>query len=246
MLARASSLALVCLACVLMVAGCPDAAPTEPPASDPASVREPTREPEPEPAPATAPAQRWRFTTLVTGGPEPLIGSNGYYELELDGEQATLRKVGQTGTPSFAAAEVLSGAGTAKPGEVDAWPSATRRSLAITLAGGEAERELELDLWLIGDELHGVWWFPDPKAETLGRAWGLVVGAREFGDPIELHGGDDAACMTCVQAFWNCEGMSFEPTCNSANQATSECDDRMAEARAAGRPIPRGCGDWMD
>lgn len=243
------------VAFVLVVAGCPDAAPpgpTPPNSTAPLAGREPTPEPaEPEPAepspvepPVDAPSvERWRFTTLVTGGPEPLIGSNGFYELELEleGDRVALRKVGQTGTPSFAASEVLSGAGTAQPIASEVWPGAERRTLAITLGSGEAARELGLDLWRIGDELHGVWWFPDPKAEKLGRAWGLVVGRREFGDPIELRNGDDAACMTCVQAVWNCDGVSFEPACNSANQAASACERRLAKARANNDPLPRGC-----
>jgi hypothetical protein len=47
--------------------------------------------------------ERWYFTTLVTGarpGYEDLLGANGFYELGIDAEnKATIRKIGQTGTP---------------------------------------------------------------------------------------------------------------------------------------------------
>ncbi|MCH9688678.1 MAG: hypothetical protein K0V04_45020 [Deltaproteobacteria bacterium] len=103
------------LLCAVVLTACQpalDSTATARPASEPAS---PPRAPaaelgssvesgvEPASSPSAAeaePAIAWRLTTVVTGGPQPLVGANGYYELVLEGERATLRKVGVRGNAS--------------------------------------------------------------------------------------------------------------------------------------------------
>jgi hypothetical protein len=206
---------------------------------------------EPEPVEPQATTQRWQFTTLVTGAApthDALIGANGFYELEIDGETATIRKIGQTGTPQLPADKQLTGTGTLREANNAEWPSAQRWTLEVELANDNtARRVLVFDLWFFADELHGTWAAPNEHDDSrVGSTWGLVQGLQRSGDPLELTRGDDAACMVCVRAFWNCDGSSFEePACNSADSARTDCDERLEQARTRGDELPRGCGDFM-
>ena len=193
--------------------------------------------------PAEAPAgTTWRLTTLVTGGPEPLVGANGYYELALDGERATLRKVGEAGTPRYEAGAVLEGSGTLSLSVDPAWPSAKAGTLSVTLQRGDVRRPITLRVRILGDAMEGTWSFPaGPDDPPVGRAWGLIAGMRGSGDPITLTNGDEAACDVCVAAYYNCEGMGVG-ACNSSAIATDECDARMSKARrSSSAEPPRGC-----
>lgn len=212
-----------------------------------ASSRAPTTTPaqaiEPADAPAEAPAEpTWRLTTLVTGGPESLIGANGYYELSLDGERATLRKVGEAGTPRYEAGAVLEGSGTLSLAADPAWPSAMSGTLSVILQRGDVRRPITLRVRVLGDEMDGTWSFPSgPGGPPVGRAWGLIAGVRGRGEPIVLTDGDRAACDVCVEAYYNCGGMGVGG-CNSSEVAADECDARMAKARrSSSAEPPRGC-----
>jgi hypothetical protein len=228
------------------------AEPSEPttPASD--AVPEPVEPVAPvEPASAPAP-ERWRVTTLVTGATEAyesLIGANGYYELSISGDTATVVRVGQTGTAQLGEAKRSTGTGTLIEADNREWPSARRRTLELELVAPEDRRRLRFDLWFFADEIHGSWAAPNPKdTSRVGNSWGLVAGQKLIDDapPRELKNGADAPCMVCVRAFWNCEGTGFEgPACNSANMAWDRCADQVAKAQAGGGEVPRGCGDYM-
>lgn len=208
------------------------------PASPPAT---PAAEP---PAPAPSP-EVWRFTTLVTGGPASLVGANGYYELELDGDQATVRKVGERGTPELPPARVMTGTGRLALTDDARWPAARVGTVAVVLASATTKVPITLSVWVMGDELHGTWVHPGRKGEAkLGRAWGLLQGARGRGAPSELTDGERAPCEVCHRAFFVCEGMGTG-ACNSSNVAIDRCDARLAAARERAAEVPRGCGDWM-
>jgi hypothetical protein len=222
-------------------------APEQPIASNeepPATIVEPPPPAEPE---------RWLFTTLVTGarpGYENLIGANGFYELTIDVDgKATIRKIGQTGTPKFT--EDKHSVGSQFMSELDnaEWPNARHRNVAIDLDGPDGRRHLIFDLWFLGDEVHGSWGAPNQRDRShIGSSWGLVQGRRaaDDGDPLELRHGGDAPCMVCVRAFWNCDGLSWDdPVCNSAESARSKCNAQLENARASGSEVPRGCGDYM-
>jgi hypothetical protein len=220
----------------------PAAAATPPPKTD-------APEPAPEQPTPTA-TQIWRFTSLVTGaaeGFENLIHANGYYELELDGDAATLRKVGQKGTPRLPDAEILVGKGTLVNAGNEQWPAATRRTLDIELTGNGTTRRLVFDLWFVNNELHGTWAAPNDKREgRIGDSWGLVQGQPGAGEPLVLDNGANTPCMVCVRAFYNCDtGLFDAPGCNSADSSWSECDETLERARAAGAELPRGCGDYF-
>lgn len=210
----------------------------------PESSSEPAETPPEDPA---ATVEVWRFTTLVTGGPESLIGANGYYELHRDGEQVTVRKVGQRGTPSFAPEKVSEGTGTLALAADPEWPEAERGSVSVTLQNGGKGRALELELWLLDDELHGSWVEPHKKKTskpTIGRAWGLLQGELGAGEPLTVKNGERTPCRYCSRAFYNCEGMG-EGGCNSSDEGITQCSARMERAQKTKRPVPRGCGDWM-
>jgi hypothetical protein len=196
------------------------------------------------------PAPTWRFTTLVTGGTEAferMIGTNGYYELVLEGETATVRKVGQKGTPVFADDEIQTGVGVLVTATNSEWPAAERRTLDVELSDGKTHRHLVFDLWFFDDEIHGTWAAPNLQDDAhVGDTWGLVQGRRDAGDPLEVSNGASAPCMVCARAFWNCEGRSFdEPACNSAATSWSKCEARLEKARKSPAELPRGCDDWM-
>lgn len=252
------TLARVSLA--LLLAACQPAT-SNPPASDeqpeplppqsdvidepPATIVEPPPPAEPE---------RWTFTTLVTGaraGYDNLVGANGFYELSIDAEnKATIRKIGQTGTPKFAEDKQSIGAQFMSELENDHWPSARHRNVAIDLDGPDGRRHLIFDFWFLGDELHGTWGAPDQRDRShIGSSWGLVQGRRATdgdAEPRELRHGGDAPCMVCVRAFWNCDGLSWDdPACNSSASAWVRCKAQLAEARGLGSEVPRGCGDYM-
>ncbi len=127
-----------------------------------------------------------------------------------------------------------------------AWHGARTGSVMVTLARGERSRRISLQLWTMGDELHGVWVHPDGKAEAwmMGRAWGLLSGTRGLGEPVPLVDGEAAPCMVCTEAFYTCGGQGPE-SCNSSMMAIDACAERLARARRASAPVPRGCGDWM-
>jgi hypothetical protein len=253
-LARAS-LALLLAACEPAPSNPPPAPdeqpqPTLPPPSDvidepPATIVEPSPPAEPE---------RWYFTTLVTGarpGYDNLIGANGFYELGIDTQdKATIRKIGQTGTPKFSEDKQSIGAQFMSDLDNGHWPSAAHRNVALDLDGPDGRRHLIFDLWFLGDELHGTWSAPNQKDRThIGSSWGLVQGRRATGadaEPLELRHGGDAPCMVCVRAFWNCDGLSWDdPVCNSAASAWARCEAQLERARASGGEVPRGCGDYM-
>lgn len=224
----------------------PGPAPAPTPKSD---APEPTPEP---PTPTVTPAakQTWRFTSLVTGGAEGfenLIGANGYYELELDGDAATLRKVGQKGTPRLPDAEILTGSATLVTADNSQWPAATRRSLDVQISGNGSTRRLVFDLWFVANELHGTWAARSDKHEgKVGDSWGLVQGQPGVGDPIVLGNGASTPCMVCARAFFNCDtGFFDEPGCNAADSSWSACDEKLEHARTTGSELPRGCGDYM-
>jgi hypothetical protein len=234
--------------------------PSPSPESSPAVAEPRPEQPEVAPEEPVAPIEHpgaagpqietrtFRFTTLVTGATEAferMIGSKGYYELELVGEDATVRKVGHEGKPAFDDDEIQVGVGKLAVADDSQWPAGERWSLEVELTGGEAKgRRLLFDLWILDDELHGTWAAPNPKEERVGDTWGLVQGRREVGDPLEVDNGGQSPCMACVRAFWNCEGQSFEqPACNSAESAWSKCEARLAKARSSAE-VPRGCDDW--
>lgn len=219
------------------------AAPAEPaPASEPDEIEQPSA-----PAP-----ERWRFTTLVTGATpayESLIGANGFYELSIDGDTAMVVRIGQTGTPQLAEAKRSTGSGPLVEADNGEWPSARRRTLEVELIAAEDRRLLIFDLWFLADEVHGSWAAPNPKDDSrVGNSWGLVQGRKASDEqpPLELENGADAPCMVCVRAFWNCDGIDFEqPACNSASSARARCTKQVAQAKAGGGEVPRGCGDYM-
>lgn len=222
-----------------------------PGATSPAAPAEPDG-PAEAPAPAPAPvapaasAEIWRFTTLVTGGPEPLIGANGYYELVLDGERVTVRKVGVRGTPRLPADRVMEGSGKLALAETPAWPLAWSGTVTVTLADAKSKQRLTLSLAGIGDQLHGTWLHPEDRGGEgkIGRAWGLLEGVRGAGEPLDLVDGERAPCAICHQAFFVCEGAG-SGACNSSNAAIAACDRRLRDARKRAAEVPRGCGDWM-
>jgi hypothetical protein len=204
-----------------------------------ATVEEP---PSSEPVQAE-PGEVWRFTTLVTGGPEPLVGANGYYELVLDGEAVVVRKVGERGTPVFSPERVMQGTGVLALTEDPAWPSARTGEVTVTLTNASSKITMGLSVWVMGDELHGVWTHPHAASEALmGRAWGLLQGTRGRGEPAELVDGKRAPCSVCVEAFWNCEGMGSD-ACNSGNLEREACARQMKAARKKSAEVPRGCGE---
>jgi hypothetical protein len=239
----------------VLLSACRPAEQTEPSvAIDDASPPAPDVIPvEQEPTPVEAPpadVQTWRFTTLVTGGTEAfdrLIGTNGYYELVVEGEQATVRKVGQKGTPVFADEEIQTGMGTLVSAANSEWPAAARWTLEVELASGgtDEKRPLVFDLWFFADELHGSWAAPNSKDDAhVGDTWGLVQGRRDAGEPLEIRDGAHAPCMICARAFWNCDGLSFdEPACNSAEMSWSKCEARLEKALEGAAEVPRGCDD---
>jgi hypothetical protein len=226
----------------------PPAAPSV--ADEPASPTRPIEPAEPTEAPvASSQAEArevWRFTTLVTGGPEPLIGANGYYELVLEGDEVTIRKVGVRGTPQLPAERVMEGSGKLALTEAPAWPAAWSGTITVTLADAKSKQRMSLSLAVIGDALHGTWVHPDEKSEAgkIGRAWGLLEGVRGAGEPLNLVDGERAPCSICHQAFFVCEGMG-SGACNSSNAAIAACDRRLRVARKQSATVPLGCGDWM-
>ena len=220
------------------------------PAGDlaPAPV-EPAEPGEAPPTAQVAPAQAgspeiWRFTTLVTGGPETLVGANGYYEIVLDGDKATVRKVGVRGTPQLPAERVAEGSGTLTLAADPAWPAARSGTLTITLVEPKAKQQMALSFWVLGDQMHGTWFHPDARGEKFARAWGLLEGMRERGEPLALVDGERAPCQACTYAFFNCEG-SGPGSCNQSNVAIDECNSRLRTAKKKSAEVPRGCGDWM-
>jgi hypothetical protein len=242
---------------LLLSSGC-QASTSPPPASTettpPASTAAPTPDIDEPPAATdeqpTPTSVTWQFTSLVTGGAEGfenLIGANGFYELELVGDSATLRKVGQKGTPRLPDAEILSGSATLVLASNAQWPSATRHALDIELSGNGKTRRLALDLWFLGDEVHGTWVSPSDKHEgKAGDSWGLVQGRRGTGEPLVLENGANTPCMVCSQAFFNCDSGFFDaPACNSADTSRSECEQKLERARNANAELPRGCGDYF-
>lgn len=242
---------------LLLSSGC-QASTTQPPASTEATPAAATSAPTPEivesPAPTdeqpTSTPETWQFTSLVTGaaeGFENLMHANGFYELEVVGDTATLRKVGQKGTPRLPDAEILSGSATLVLASNAQWPSATRKALDIELSGNGKTRRLALDLWFLGDEVHGTWVAPSNKHEgKAGDSWGLVLGRRGTGEPLVLENGANTPCMVCARAFFSCESGFFdEPACNSAESSWSECEQKLERARNAKAELPRGCGDYF-
>jgi hypothetical protein len=248
------SLSMLSLACQPGAAR-PAASQDVPPPTSSATATPPakTDAPEPTPEPPTPTiSQTWRFTSLVTGGAEGfenLLGANGFYELEIetDGTAATLRKVGQKGTPRLPDAEILTGSGTLVSASNAQWPTATRRTLDVELSGNGSKRRLVFDLWFVADELHGTWAAPNDKHENkVGDSWGLVQGRQGAGEPLVLDNGANTPCMVCARAFFNCDtGFFDEPGCNAADASRSECDQKLERARAAGSELPRGCGDYF-
>jgi hypothetical protein len=244
-----SMLSLACQPSATRPAASQDVAP---PAASAAATPTPNSDaPDPAPEqPTPTTKQTWRFTSLVTGaaeGFENLLGANGFYELEIEGDAATLRKVGQKGTPRLPDAEILSGSGTLVNAGNEQWPAATRRSLDIELSGNGSTRRLVLDLWFVANELHGTWAAPNDKREgKVGDSWGLVQGRPELGEPIILENGANTPCMVCARAFFNCDtGLFDEPGCNAADASWSACEQKLERARASGSELPRGCGDYF-
>ncbi len=200
-----------------------------------------------------ASVQRWTFTTLVTGGSEALIGANGYYTLEREGDTWTVRKMGERGTPEFPPHRVLEASATASPQPSASWPDAQEVELDVVLTNDSATRPMQLRLMWLDDELHGTWFFPherherQPEDPSVGRLWGLLRGQRGDAAPAALRDGADTPCNLCVQAFYSCEGTAWqEPGCNSASMADDACQARISTATRDARPVPRGCGDWME
>lgn len=197
-------------------------------------------------AAADGSAELWRFTTLVTGGPGPLIGANGYYELAIADDRATVRKIGVRGTPRLAEDRVMEGSGELVLAETPAWPAAWSGTVTVTLADARSKQRMTLSLAVIGDELHGTWLHPEERGAEgkIGRAWGLLAGARGAGEPLELVDGERAPCSVCNDAFFVCEGAGAG-SCNSSNLAIDACARRLRDARKRAAEVPRGCGDWM-
>jgi hypothetical protein len=200
--------------------------------------------------PTPAATETWRFTSLVTGGAEGfenLLGANGFYELEIVGDIAAMRKVGQKGTPRLPDAEILVGSATLVNAGNEQWPAATRRTLDIELSGNGSKRRLVFDLWFVANELHGTWAAPNDKHEgKIGDSWGLVQGRQGAGEPLEVDNGADTPCMVCARAFFNCDtGMFDQPGCNAADTSWSKCEQKLERARATASELPRGCGDYF-
>ncbi len=246
---RLPSSSLPLLPAILLVAACPTPAssdvPAAPTTAEPAGTTvEPIVETPPpvEPASSEPREEIWRFTTLVTGGPESLIGANGYYELVLVGDQASVRKTGERGTPQLPAERVMEGSGPLALVEDPMWPSARSGTLTVTLANESSKIRMSLSVWLLGDELHGSWIHPDNKLEEwmIGRAWGLLEGKRDSA-PTQLDDGERTPCWICNEAYWNCEGAGTGG-CNSSNSAIDECDERVGAAKNGSADVPRGCG----
>jgi hypothetical protein len=225
-------------------------APPAPEPANTATIDEPGDPIDQQPAPAP---EIWRLTSLVTGGAEgfeKLLGANGFYELEIVGDTATLRKVGQKGTPRFPDAEILTGSATLAIASNTEWPAATRHTLEVDLSdlsGKGKTRRIALDLWFLGDEVHGTFAVPNDGHEgKVGDSWGLVQGRRGAGEPLVIENGANTPCMVCVRAFFNCDSGFFdEVACNSADSSRYECEQKLARARAAAAEIPRGCGDYF-
>lgn len=243
------SLSLLSLACQPSTPPPAASQDVPPPVAATPTPKTDTPAPAPEQPTPTA-AQIWRFTSLVTGaaqGFDNLLGANGYYELELAGDTATLRKIGQKGTPRLPDAEILVGTATLGNADNKQWPAATRRTLDVELTGKGSTRRLVLDLWFVADELHGTWAAPNDKhtdENKIGDSWGLVQGREGAGEPLVLDNGANTPCMICARAFFNCDtGFFDEPGCNAADSSWSACEKKLERARAAGAELPRGCGD---
>lgn len=188
----------------------------------------------------------WRFTTLVTEGPKGLIGANGYYELVLDGDKATVRKIGVRGTPQLPAERVMEGSGTLVLAQEPSWPAARSGTVTVTLASAKAKTPISLTVWVLDDRLYGWWTQPSGKADAgeTGRALGLLQGVRGRGEPVDLVDGEQAPCAVCYQAFFRCEGAGLG-ACNSSNTAIDACEQRMRSAKKRATALPLGCGDRM-
>jgi hypothetical protein len=244
-------LSMLSFACQPSASGPATSQDVPPPASSPATSVATTPAPEPAPEqPTPTQTQTWRFTSLVTGGAEGfenLLGANGYYELEITGDTATLRKVGQKGTPRLPDAEILTGTATLVNADNAQWPAATRRTLDVELSGNGSKRRLVFDLWFVADELHGTFAAPNDKHEgKVGDSWGLVQGRPGAGEPLVLDNGASTPCMVCARAFFNCDsGLFDEPGCNAADASWSECDQKLERARSTKAALPRGCGDYF-
>jgi hypothetical protein len=242
------ALLVACQGATTSPASSTEATPPAPTPTPTADVVEPSDPPDEQPTPVP---ETWRFTSLVTGGAEGfenLVRANGFYELEIVGDTATVRKVGQKGTPRFPDAEILGGSATLVSSSNAAWPAGKRQTLDVELSGtGKKPRRIALDLWFVGDEVHGTFASPNDDHEgKVGDSWGLVQGRRGLGEPLVLENGANTPCMVCARAFYNCESGFFDaPRCNSAESSWSECDHELERARNSAAELPRGCGDYF-